>query len=106
MRLRAGTERRGREIEWSKNRIAEDGSLFAIAKTKPYQIARSVLENVGLARTRNICNALTQAVEAAELKAREKSKQAGWVGQSFRRFPARGRLGQQPGDFSATSSAR
>jgi hypothetical protein len=51
--------------------------LFDIAKTKPDQIARIVLENVGLSRTRNIRNALTQAVEATERKARGKPKQAG-----------------------------
>ena len=68
---------RDREIEWLKTKRAEDGSLFDIAKTKPDQIARIVLENVGLARSRNIRNALTQAIEAAERKTRQKSKQAG-----------------------------
>jgi hypothetical protein len=55
---------------------ADDGSLFDIA-TQPDQIARIVLENVGLARTRNIRNALTQAIDAGERKVREKPKQAG-----------------------------
>ena len=68
---------RDREIDWLKTKRAEDGSLFDIAKTKPDQIARIVLENVGLARTRNILNALTQAIEATERKARGKPKQAG-----------------------------
>jgi hypothetical protein len=68
---------REREIEWLKAKRAEDGSLFDIAKTKTDQIARIVLENVGLARTRNIRNALTQAIEATERKARAKPKQAG-----------------------------
>jgi hypothetical protein len=76
-RLKADIEMRDREIEWLKTKRAEDGSLFDIAKTKPDQIARIVLENAGLARTRNIRNALTQAVEAAERKTRQKSKQAG-----------------------------
>ena len=61
----------------AKNKSAEEGSLFEIAKTKPDQIARIVLEIVGLAPTPNIRNALTQAIDAAERKAREKSKQAG-----------------------------
>jgi hypothetical protein len=68
---------RDRQIDWLKNKPIEDGSLFDLAKTKADQIARIVLENVGLARTRNIRNALTQAIDAAERKAREKSKQAG-----------------------------
>jgi hypothetical protein len=68
---------RDREIDRLKTKRAEDGSLFHIAKTKPDQIACIVLENVGLARTRNIRTALTQAIDAAEGKAREKSKQAG-----------------------------
>ncbi len=68
---------RGREIDWLKTKSAEDGSLFDIAKTKQDQIACIVLENVRLARTRNIRNALTQAIDIAERKAREKSKQAG-----------------------------
>jgi hypothetical protein len=76
-RLKAAVEMRDREIEWLKTKAAEDGSLFDIAKTKPDQIARIVLENVGLARTRNIRNALTQAIDAGERKAREKPKQAG-----------------------------
>lgn len=58
--LKAAVEMRGREVEWLKTKPAEDGSLFDIAKTKPDQIARIVLENVGLARTRNIRNALAQ----------------------------------------------
>ena len=62
---------RDREIDWPKTKRAEDGSLFDIAKTKPDQIARIVLENVGLARTRNVRNALTQAIDATERKARE-----------------------------------
>ena len=66
-----------REIGSLETKRAENGSLFDIAKTKPDQIARIVLENVGLARTRNIRNALTQAIDAAEQKSREKSKQAG-----------------------------
>jgi len=37
---------RDREIDWLKTKRAEDGSLFDIAKTKPDQIARIVLENV------------------------------------------------------------
>jgi hypothetical protein len=73
-RLKADIEMRDRQIDWLKNKPIEDGSLFDIAKTKADQIARIVLENVGLARTRN---ALTQAIDAAERKAREKSKQAG-----------------------------
>jgi hypothetical protein len=76
-RLKAAVEMRDREIEWLKTKAAEDGSLFDIAKTKPDQIARIVLENVGLARTRNLRNALIQAIDASEGKAREKSKQAG-----------------------------
>jgi hypothetical protein len=76
-RLKADIEMRDREIDWLKSKRAEDGSLFDIAKTKPDQIARIVLENVGLARSRNIRNALTQAIEAAERKTRQKSKQAG-----------------------------
>ena len=50
----------GREIDWSKNRSADEGSLFQVAKTNPDQIARIVLEIVGLARNPNIRNALTQ----------------------------------------------
>jgi len=76
-RLKGDIEMRDREIDWLKTKRAEDGSLFDIAKTKPDQIARIVLENVGLARTRNILNALTQAIEATERKARGKPKQAG-----------------------------
>jgi len=60
LRLRAGIEIRGREIDWSKNRSADEGSLFQVAKTNPDQIARIVLEIVGLARNPNIRNALTQ----------------------------------------------
>jgi hypothetical protein len=77
MHLLDAIERRGREIDRSKDRSADDASLFHIAETKPDQIARIVLENVGLSRTRNIRNALTQAIDATERKAREKSKQAG-----------------------------
>jgi hypothetical protein len=77
VRLKADIAMREHEIEWLKNKPLEDGSLFDIAKTKPDQIARITIENVGLARTRAIRNALTQAIEAAERKAREKSKQAG-----------------------------
>jgi hypothetical protein len=76
-RLKADIEMRDREIDWLKGKRAEDGSLFDIAKTKPDQIARIVLENVGLARSRNLRNALTQAIDEAERKARAKSKQAG-----------------------------
>jgi hypothetical protein len=76
-RLKAAVEMRDREIEWLKTKRAEDGSLFDIAKTKTDQIARIVLENVGLARTRNIRNALTQAIESTARKARAKPKQAG-----------------------------
>jgi hypothetical protein len=39
-------------------------------------MARIVIENVGLPRTHSIRSALTQAIDAAERKAREKSKQA------------------------------
>jgi hypothetical protein len=46
MRLRAAIEMR--EIDWLKTKRAEGGSLLDIAKTKPDQIARIVLENVGL----------------------------------------------------------
>jgi hypothetical protein len=60
LRLRAGIEIRGREIDWLKNRSADEGSLFHVAKTNPDQIARIVLEIVGLARNPNIRNALTQ----------------------------------------------
>jgi hypothetical protein len=55
---------------------ADDGSQFDIA-TQPDQIARIVIENVGLARTRSIRSALTQAIDAAERKAHQKPKQAG-----------------------------
>jgi hypothetical protein len=67
------------ELADPKERLANayGGSLFDLAKTDPKAIARIVLENVGLARTHNIRTALTQAIDAAERKAREKSKQAG-----------------------------
>jgi hypothetical protein len=80
MRLRAGIEMRGREVDWLKTKSAEDGSLFDIAKTKQDQIACIVLENVRLARTRNIRNALNQdcrAQGAGEVEAGELSSQTG-----------------------------
>jgi hypothetical protein len=76
-RLKADIEMRDREIDWLKTKRAEDDSLFDIAKTKPDQIARIVLENGGLARSRNIRDGLTQAIDTAERKAREKSMLAG-----------------------------
>jgi hypothetical protein len=51
--------------------------LFDLARTDPKAIARIALENVGLGRTRHIRDALSQAIDAAERKAREKSKLAG-----------------------------
>jgi hypothetical protein len=67
------------ELADAKDRLAntDGGSLFDLARTDPKSIARIAIENVGLARTRNIRNALTQVIDAAERKAHEKSKQAG-----------------------------
>jgi hypothetical protein len=66
--LAEADEMREREIDWPKTKRAEDGSLFDIAKTKPDQIARIVLD---------IRSALTQAIDAAERRTCQKSKQGG-----------------------------
>ena len=67
------------ELADAKDRLAnaDGGSLFDLARTDPKAIARIAIENVGLARTRKIRNALTQVIDAADKKAHEKSKQAG-----------------------------
>jgi hypothetical protein len=69
---------------------AEDGSLFDIAKTKSDQIARIVLESVGLARSRNIRNALTQAIEGGRAESAREAE-AGWLSGKTGRLETRDR---------------
>jgi hypothetical protein len=67
------------ELADAKERLAnaDEGSLYVHKKTPPDQIARTILENYGLGYTKNVRNALTQAITAAEGKLRDKPKAAG-----------------------------